>query len=225
MARSVAKLAPDTISGYIHTASSPYWAQYSRKPSFVVEKDTPKTIIFAASLGGPSAPGRAELGMSGIVAMLGRVANTAPRSGASAATGPSPAFLPQACPRWCELVVLIEDLLVRGRSRSRQNHAGDAFRHRAPCWAYGETHAARSCPQRRPRPVCLCRRLRGLPPPPRKEFARRTRPLPHPRGRLMVRRSAEGGGCPAPPPVAHRRCCCRRRAVMQPQYSNKREAC
>lgn len=50
-----------------HSASSPYWAQYSRKPSLVVEKETPNTIILAVLVGGPSAPGSPELGMSGIM--------------------------------------------------------------------------------------------------------------------------------------------------------------
>ena len=51
-----------------HSASSPYCAQYSRKASLVVEKETPNTIILAAaSAGGPSAPGRPELGISPII--------------------------------------------------------------------------------------------------------------------------------------------------------------
>ena len=58
MARSAAKDAPDTIPECTHSASSQYWAQYSRKLSVVVAKDTPKAIVLEASLGGPATPGQ-----------------------------------------------------------------------------------------------------------------------------------------------------------------------
>lgn len=78
--QSVNTYRPSRPNMSSHSASSPYCAQYSRKPSLVVENETPNTIIFADSLGGPSAPGRLEFGMSGIADMIKPSLQHSPRS-------------------------------------------------------------------------------------------------------------------------------------------------